>query len=343
MKFLHKSRLALIALFLVLSTLFAACNLTPALPETTSPDAHSITEEIVTLPEQSDLPQTTTTPQETSPGTTPPEETPEQPNQETFDYNNVPAYSGKLYAEINNNIPYFCEEDYTTVSYENYSALDSLKRCGVAMACLGRDLMPTSDRESISEVTPSGWVQASYDIVDGKYLYNRSHLIGWQLAGENANNKNLITGTRSFNQLGMLPFENMVADYIKETNNHVLYRVTPVYVDNELVARGVLMEAWSVEDDGDGICFNVFIYNAQPGIEIDYATGKSHLIGEEPSTPEIGEGEKMDYIANKNSKKFHKPDCSSVSRMSESNKLYITATREEMIADGYIPCGVCNP
>ena len=335
MKFLHRSRLALIALLLMLCTLFASCDITINFPELTHGPATQETTPQANIESTTPQPNTpeTTTPSGSGSQTTPPK---------TFDYNDVPAYSGKLFAEINGNVPYFGKDDYTTTSYEDYAPLDSLNRCGVAMACLGRDLMPTGDRESISSVTPSGWWQASYNIVDGKYLYNRSHLIGWQLAGENANKENLITGTRSFNQLGMLPFENMVADYIKETNNHVLYRVTPVFVGNELVARGALIEAWSVEDDGDGICFNVFVYNTQPGIEINYATGESHLEGEEqPTTPEGGE--KCDYIANKSSKKFHKPTCSSVSKMSDKNKLEITATRAEMIADGYTPCGICNP
>ena len=166
-------------------------------------------------------------------------------------------------------------------------------------------------------------------------------MIGWQLAGEDDNKLNLITGTRFCNQLGMLPFENMVADYIKETNNHVLYRVTPLFVGNELVARGVLMEAWSVEDNGDGICFNVFIYNAQPGIIIDYATGSSRLEKEDTTTPD--EAPQCNYVANKNSKKFHYPECSSVAKMNNSNKEYHTATHDEMVAMGYIPCAVCNP
>lgn len=322
MNFFRHSRFALIALLLVLATLFASCNLV--------------------LPPELTTPQTTTpnAPETTTPSGSGSQQVPAGP----FDYNNVPAYSDKLYVEINNNIPFFDEDDYTTKSYETYSALDSLGRCGVAMACIGKDLMPTENRGDIAGVTPSGWWQASYDIVDGKYLYNRSHLIGWQLAGENDNDKNLITGTRTFNQLGMLPFENMVADYLKEEpNNHVLYRVTPIFVGDELVARGVLMEGWSVEDNGDAVCFNVFIYNNEPGIEIDYKTGESHLEGEKPSTP--GGSEPVKYIANinPNSMKFHKPDCSSVSKMSEKNKLEVTATREQMIADGYKPCGICNP
>ena len=189
----------------------------------------------------------------------------------------VPAYSDEPYAVVNNNEPDFTESDMTTDSYESYSELDSSGRCGIAMANLGKDLMPTEDRESIGQVKPSGWQTVKYDNVDGKYLYNRCHLIGFQLAGENANEKNLITGTRYMNTEGMLPFENMVADYIRETGNHVLYRVTPIFEGGNLVASGVQMEAKSVEDDGNGICFNVYVYNVQPGIEIDYATGESRM------------------------------------------------------------------
>ena len=190
---------------------------------------------------------------------------------------NVPAFSGEPYVVINNNQPEFTDEDITTESYEYYAPLDSLGRCTYTMACIGLDLMPTEDRGSISQVKPTGWVQAQYDFVDGKSLYNRCHLIGFQLTGENANERNLITGTRYMNVEGMLPFENMVADYIRYSGNHVLYRVTPVYDGNNPVARGVQMEAWSVEDDGDGICFNVFCYHVEPGVEIDYATGENWL------------------------------------------------------------------
>ena len=181
---------------------------------------------------------------------------------------------------IDENQPSFPEEDKNADAFEQYSELDPLGRCGAAYANLGQELMPTEDRESISSVKPSGWVQGTYDFVDGKSLYNRCHLIGFQLAGENANELNLITGTRTMNTQGMLPFENMVADYIDETNNHVLYRVTPVYNGMDLVAQGVQMEAWSVEDDGEGICFNVFCYNVEPGVEIDYATGENWLAEE---------------------------------------------------------------
>ncbi len=189
---------------------------------------------------------------------------------------NVPAFSGAAYAIIDDNQPAFSQSDLTIRSYEYYSPLDRLNRCGYAMACIGKDLMPTEERGSIGQVKPSGWQTVKYDFIDGKYLYNRCHLIGFQLTGENANECNLITGTRFMNVEGMLPFENMVADYIKETGNHVLYRVTPVFYNEELVARGVQIEALSVEDNGDGICINVFVYNNQPGVSIDYLTGNSH-------------------------------------------------------------------
>ena len=191
---------------------------------------------------------------------------------------NIPDYEGYAYIAINDNQPYFSDEDkQRTDAFEEYSELDTLGRCGVAYANIGKDLMPTQKRGNISSIKPSGWINKKYDtdLVDGGYIYNRCHLIGHQLAGEDANEKNLITGTRYFNVEGMLPFENIVADYVKETNNHVLYRVTPVYDGNDLVAKGVQMEAYSVEDDGEGVLFNVFVYNVQPGITIDYATGNS--------------------------------------------------------------------
>ena len=187
----------------------------------------------------------------------------------------VPAYTGSAYVILNGNQPRFTQEELYTRSYEHYAQQDDLGRCVYALACLGRELMPTEDRGSISHVKPSGWWQAQYDCVDGGNLYNRCHLIGWQLSGEDANTGNLITGTRYMNTEGMLPFENMVADYIKETGNHVMYRVTPIFMADELVARGVQIEALSVEDGGEGICFHVYVYNVQPGIVIDYATGES--------------------------------------------------------------------
>lgn len=198
---------------------------------------------------------------------------------ETTSYSpdSIPAYSGSPYVTVNDNKPYFSDADLKATSFESYSELDGLDRCGVAFACVSTDTMPTGERGSIGQIKPSGWQTVKYDCVDGKYLYNRCHLIGYQLSAENANKKNLITGTRYLNVEGMLPFENMVADYIKETGNHVLYRVTPVFDSNNLVASGVLMEAKSVEDKGEGICFNVFCYNVQPSITIDYTTGDSSL------------------------------------------------------------------
>lgn len=249
---------------------------------------------------------------------------------------------------LNGNIPEFTEADLTTETFETYSELDDLGRCGVAYANVGQELMPTEDRESISEVKPSGWINKDYgDLVDGGYLYNRCHLIGFQLTGENANERNLITGTRYMNIEGMLPFENLVADYVDETGNHVLYRVTPVYEGDDLVATGVQMEGYSVEDNGEGICYNIFAYNAQPGVAIDYATGDSWLddsVGAvEGETSATSDGTVMEYVLNTNSQKFHYPDCSSVDDMSLKNREEYTGTRDELIVQGYSPCGACNP
>lgn len=255
--------------------------------------------------------------------------------QVSFSMEDLPDFSGDPYVVINDNQPDFSSEDMTTESFETYSSLDLLGRCGVAYANIGEDLMPTEDRESISSVTPSGWINKEYD---GEYLYNRCHLIGYQLTGENANEENLITGTRYMNVEGMLPFENLTADYIRETGNHVLYRVTPVFEGQNLVASGVQMEAWSVEDNGEGVCFNVYVYNCQPGVTIDYATGESWLEGEE--TEEAGP---VSYILNTNSHKFHYPDCAGVASMSPSNRQEYSGDREELIAQGYEPCGQCNP
>jgi len=212
--------------------------------------------------------------------------------------------------------------------------------------------MPTEDRGSIGQVKPSGWHTVKYDCVDGKYLYNRCHLIGFQLTAENANTKNLITGTRYLNVEGMLPFENMVADYIKETGNHVLYRVTPIYEGDNLVVSGVQMEAKSVEDNGEGILFNVYCYNVQPGVTIDYATGESQLSNDGGSSAGSTEGNKeaeneqkteSSYVLNTNTKKFHLPSCSSLNQMNESNKGEFTGTRDELIQQGYEPCKRCHP
>ena len=207
----------------------------------------------------------------------------EEPAGVTLD--TLPDYDGSPYVELDGNRPAFTEEQKAgTASYETYAPLDLLGRCGPAESCVGQDLMPAEERGAIGMVKPSGWHTVRYDdVVDGKYLYNRCHLVGYQLTGENANEQNLITGTRYLNVVGMLPFEERVAEYVRETGNHVLYRVTPVFKGLELVARGVQIEAWSVEDGGDGICFNVYCYNVQPGVEIDYATGESRLAEEEAS------------------------------------------------------------
>ena len=257
------------------------------------------------------------------------------------DGSNIPAYTGEPYVVVNDNVPFFKESEKTTQSYEQYSELDSLGRCGIAMANIGQDLMPTDKRGYISQVKPTGWQSVQYDNVNGKSLYNRCHLIGFQLAGENANEKNLITGTRYMNVEGMLPFENMVADYVKETDYHVLYRVTPIFEGDNLVASGVLMEAESVEDDGEGILFNVYVYNVQPGIVIDYATGDSYL--ESSKTASDNSEAVKTFILNTNSKKFLDPSCSGAKTIKDSNRQTYEGSREDLIKQGYEPCGKCRP
>ena len=311
-----------------------------------------------TVPSQSDAPSASQGQQTESSAPT------EITTASSFSLSDVPAYSGKAYISVNGNVPYFTAAELTTTSFETYSDLDTLGRCGVTYACIGQDLMPTKERGSIGMVKPTGWHTVRYDdLVDGKYLYNRCHLIGYQLTGENANTKNLITGTRYLNIEGMLPFENMVADYIQETDNHVLYRVTPIFEGNNLLANGVLMEGYSLEDKGAGVSYCVFAYNVQPGIEIDYATGESKLADsaqqEEQKTATVtptpspepekqepatgSEASQADYILNTNTKKFHYPTCSSVNDMKEKNKQEFFGTRDETIALGYSPCGRCKP
>ena len=251
----------------------------------------------------------------------------------------IPAFSGEPFVIVNENVPAFTEEDYVTESYEIYEDLDALNRCTMTVACIGRDLMPTEDRGNIGQVKPTGWVTAKYDFVDGKYLYNRCHLIGFQLTGENANERNLITGTRYMNVDGMLPFENMVADYIKETGNHVLYRVIPIFDGDNLVADGVTMEAWSVEDNGEGICFYVYVYNVQPGVQIDYATGESWL-AEPVEVP--GENNET-YVVNTSSGKFHLESCSQWKSIKEENRSTFETTRSQMLAWNFEPAGCCKP
>ena len=287
-----------------------------------------------------------------------------------FSLREIPAYSGTPYTEVNGNKPYFTEAELTTQSFETYSELDSLGRCGMAYANVGQDLMPTEPRGEIGAVKPSGWHLVKYDNVDGKYLYNRCHLIAYMLAAENANPQTLITGPKYFNGKGMLPFETKVCDYVKNTGNHVLYRVTPIFDGDNLLADGVLMEAYSVEDAGEGICFCVFAYNVQPGIGIDYATGdnwaessgtyqstEASVAEETPApqpetdtavqiTPELSapqETQQTTYVLNTNTMKFHYPTCSSVDDMKEKNKQIYTGSRDEVINMGYVPCKRCNP
>ena len=277
----------------------------------------------------------------------------------SFQLSDVPAYAGAPYVAVNNNVPYFSDSDMQATSFEQYGDLDSLGRCTTTYACIGQDLMPTEKRGDISSVKPTGWHNVKYDGIDGKYLYNRCHLIGYQLTAENANEKNLITGTRYMNVEGMEPFENMTADYIKESGNHVLYRVTPVFEGNNLVASGVLMEGKSVEDNGAGVLFCVYCYNVQPNITIDYATGDSSESGDtgaadqgqtnqaaptatQAPQPAADANQTAAYIGNANTHTFHRPDCSSVARMSDKNKVTFSS-REEAINAGYDPCEICNP
>ena len=255
----------------------------------------------------------------------------------SYDLESIPEYSGEPYVTIHDNVPFFSEEELTTDSFETYSELDDLGRCGTAYANICEEIMPTEKRGKIGMIKPSGWHTVKYTGIDGNYLYNRCHLIGYQLSAENANEKNLITGTRYLNVTGMLPFENMVADYVKETDNHVLYRVTPIYNQGNLVADGVLMEAQSVENDDLAFC--VYCYNVQPGIEIDYHTGDSKSSEtEQPSNT----SEDL-YVLNKNTKKFHRPNCSSVQDIKPKNKQEFSGNTKVLIQQGYSPCKNCNP
>lgn len=264
-----------------------------------------------------------------------------------YDLSNIPDYDGKAYVELNGNVPEFSKSEKTySESFEEYGKLDSLGRCTYAVSCIGKDLMPTEKRGSIGSVKPSGWHISKYDFVDGKYLYNRYHLIGYQLTAENANERNLITGTRYLNVEGMLPFENDVADYIEITNNHVYYKVTPIFEGNNLVANGVQMQAYSVEDNGQGISFNVYCYNVQPGVAIDYATGDNQAVASSSASvtsTSSDVADKKTYIVNTKTKKFHNPDCEGVKKMSSSNKKKYKGTRDSLISNGYSPCQKCNP
>lgn len=261
----------------------------------------------------------------------------------------IPAYDGKAYVAVNNNEPFFTDSDMTTTAFENYSDLDSLGRCGVAYANICKDIMPTEERGKIGMIKPSGWHTVKYDVIKDRYLYNRCHLIGYQLAGENANPKNLITGTRYLNVEGMLPFENMVADYVNNTGNHVLYRVTPMFSGSNLVANGVLIEAKSVEDNGGGILFNVYCYNVQPGVGINYENGDSWLDGTtgsassgsatsatENSATDSSNSETMVHIT-ATGKKYHRAGCRALKKSDTE------VTLDEAKSMGLSPCGICNP
>lgn len=268
-----------------------------------------------------------------------------------IEINDIPEYSDYPSIVITNNEPDFKEEDYGDGSYEYYSDLDNLGRCGYSIANIGKDLMPTEPREEIGMVKPSGWHLVKYAGIDGDFLFNRCHVIGFQLTGENANPKNLITGTRYMNTQGMLPYENMVAEYIRRTNNHVLYRVTPIFEGNNLVCSGVEMEAKSVEDNGEGIKFHVYCYNVQPGVIIDYKTGESsgpEFTGkseykEKDEREIVPPEEGTTYVLNNNSMKFHRPECENIYDISLRNREDFKGERQELIDRGYIPCGGCNP
>lgn len=261
----------------------------------------------------------------------------------------IPAYDGKAYVAVNNNEPFFTDSDMTTTAFENYSDLDSLGRCGVAYANICKDIMPTEERGKIGMIKPSGWHTVKYDVIKDRYLYNRCHLIGYQLAGENANPKNLITGTRYLNVEGMLPFENLVADYVNNTGNHVLYRVTPMFSGSNLVANGVLIEAKSVEDNGGGVLFNVYCYNVQPGVGINYENGDSWLDGTtgsassgsdtsatENSDADSSNSETMVHIT-ATGKKYHRAGCRTLKKSDTE------VTLDEAKSMGLSPCGICNP
>ena len=291
-------------------------------------------------------------------------------------YHDLPAYDGSPYVYVNDGEPAFTDDERAAAAgTELYGELDALGRCTATFAVVGTETMPTEERGSIGEVRPTGWKMGKYDFVDGRYLYNRCHLLGFQLTGENANVSNLITGTRYMNVEGMLPFENAVADYVHATSNHVLMRATPVFDGDDLVARGVHMMAESVEDGGDGVAFNVFVYNVQPGVVIDYRTGESMAAKDATPLPDVsgdggdassdgdGTGTKgsadggtalsdsgaatekgtTEYVLNTNSKKFHVPSCSSVDQMSAKNRQDVTDTRENIIGRGFDPCKRCNP
>ncbi len=270
---------------------------------------------------------------------------------ESYDLDNIPEYSGKAYVEINGNVPFFEESEIKVSSLEEYESLDALGRCGVAYACIGKETMPTEDREEIGSVTPSGWEYRNvsnnnqYDFISGGYIYNRCHLIGFQLAGENANERNLITGTKYLNIEGMLPFENQVANYVKATGNHVLYRVTPIFDERNLVASGVLIEGISVEDKGEDLKFCVYAFNVQPGVNINYFTGQNVPSGDPLPPTDTEEPEVFTYIINKKSKTVHLSTCGNAASIAPANREQFEGELELLLEEyvGYKGCGSCLP
>lgn len=275
----------------------------------------------------------------------------------------VPAYTGQPSVEVDDDDPSFSTDEISYAreneGFESFSDLDDLGRCGSVTVCVGPETMPKAgeERGSIGMIKPSGWHTSKYNFVDGKYLYNRCHLVGWQLSGENANERNLVTGTRSMNVEGMLPYEDEVASYVDQTGNHVLYRATPIFEGDELVCRGVQIEAYSLEDDGAGVSFNVFCYNVEPGVEIDYTTG-DNAEGDEtaafdtssPSTEtddsaasETNPEDAGRYVLNTNTMRFHSPTCSSVEDIAPDNKEEYEGSRQDLINEGYEPCSRCKP
>ena len=357
MKMTKKILALLLSLAMLLS--FAGCTIDDYdyLDGSTSTPSTTISD---TKDDTSDTTDNTSQGEESKPTTDSSTQTPttsEKPNNtqsvgtgtaKAVDPSTLPAYSGTAYTIVNNNQPNFSAAELTTKGYEKYSSLDSLGRCGVALASCGKEIMPGANEErgSISSIKPTGWVQKSYSGVSGGYLWNRCHLIGWQLSAENANRQNLITGTRYMNINGMLPFENMVADYIRETGNHVAYRITPIFVGNNLVCSGVQMEAYSIEDEGDSICFNVYCYNVQPGITINYATGDSSgpssgtTTTTTPSTEQNNNNDNqassgdMVWIPKSGSKYHSRSGCSNMKNPSQ-------VTKQEAENQGYEPCKKC--
>lgn len=325
--------------------------------------------------------------------------TPAESAQAQLDLASIPSYTGDPYTVVNDNEPTFTADEITDEAFETYAPLDALGRCGTAFACVGLETMPTSERESISEIHPTGWRSSRYGFIDGESLYNRCHLIAHSLTAENANERNLITGTRYMNTEGMLPFEEGISYYVHKTKNHVLYRVTPIFEGNNLIASGVHMEGLSVEDNGEGVRFNVYCYNVQPYIGINYATGENWLdednaraedsaesgrsgaadtgagsaAGAGASSSGSGSGKaganassgnsnvagavgvpgaagvatssaaEATYVLNTNNRKFHLPTCDAVQDISDYNRAYTSASRDEVEAAGYSPCGRCKP